>query len=488
MLIQHRKELEAVIEEAASTLDVPDHVYEDAILKYEDIAEHLADESSALTSLNPTIYPQGSFRLGTVIAPWNHNDDYDIDLVCLLDLEKTSTTQADLKKKVGDRLKERADIKASLEESRRCWRINYASHEGATGFHLDVLPAIPTDTATANGIFITDKDLHRWQYSNPIAYAEWFVQRMAVVYNKKRLLLAEARAGDIEDVPIWQVKTPLQRSVQILKRHRDIDFEGHPDDRPISIIITTLAAKAYQNEEEIYDALVNIVDRMHLFIENRDGKWWVANPVEPNENFADRWNEFPSRKECFDKWLLRVRRDFVAVAQSKSADEGRVVLSEKLGRNSRTSYGLVPSAPRSQLPVVPPIGETTHVLRADSVFTVREQPLIKASLRVESYLKGRRRKLWQVTDRAVPKNIELKFSLRTNASGAYTVRWQVANTGEEARAAGQLRGDFYDSEPSTRNTRWESTSYRGTHWVEAFVLDEFGVCVARTGRFYVKVR
>ncbi|MCL1595578.1 MAG: hypothetical protein M3132_14620 [Actinomycetia bacterium] len=35
--------------------------------------------------------------------------------------------------------------------------------------------------------------------------------------------------------------------------------------------------------------------------------------------------------------------------------------------------------------------------------------------------------------------------------------------------------------------RWESTAYAGTHWVEAFVIKD-GVCVARSGRKYVRVR
>lgn len=490
MLLQDRQTLAKIIQEAAETLDVPDHVYEDAIVRYEDIAGHLSSDDSSLASLQPQIYSQGSFRLGTVVAPYHGEDEYDIDLVCRLELQKTSISQADLKKRVGDRLKERQDLRDSLVESRRCWRINYPEKENEPNFHLDVLPAIPTETESIDGIYITDKDLFRWQYSNPIAYSEWFVQQMEVVYNEKRVALAETLEASVEDVPLWQVKTPLQRSIQILKRHRDIFFEGDPDDRPISIIITTLAARAYSNEEDIYDALTGIVDRMHLFIEDRDGTWWVANPVEPNENFADKWSEYPSRKTAFENWLLQVKKDFVQIARSKSESEGRVVLSETLGRkapkaNELTRYGQTPP----NLPVVPPIGSTSHVLRPDSVFSIREAPSVHASLKAELYWNDRRKKLWQVSPtRPVPKNLDLKFSLKTNATGTYTVRWQVVNTGEEARTANGLRGDFYDSDPGTRNTRWESTAYKGTHWVEAFVLNEFGICVARTGRFMVKIR
>lgn len=42
----------------------------------------------------------------------------------------------------------------------------------------------------------------------------------------------------------------LQRIVQILKRHRDIMFNGD-EDKPISIIITTLASRAYRGETNL---------------------------------------------------------------------------------------------------------------------------------------------------------------------------------------------------------------------------------------------
>src|SRR5439155_4403350 len=84
----------------AESLDIPDHLYENAVVEYEDVGNWLADETSALASYVPEIYPQGSFRLGTVVRPIVHEDEYDIDLVCQLRIAKQSTTQADLKSMV----------------------------------------------------------------------------------------------------------------------------------------------------------------------------------------------------------------------------------------------------------------------------------------------------------------------------------------------------------------------------------------------------
>ena len=44
-------------------------------------------------------------------------------------------------------------------------------------------------------------------------------------------------------------------------------------------------------------------------IENRNGIWWVPNPAHEEENFADKWNEYPERREAFIAW----RRDITGM-------------------------------------------------------------------------------------------------------------------------------------------------------------------------------
>ena len=278
----------------ADELDIPEKLYEDATVKYEEVGIWLSQDDSALAQYSPEIYPQGSFRLGTVVRPIDPACDYDIDLVCQLDIKKESVTQKDLKEMVGKRLKEREDLAAILTPSRRCWNLNYLKQ-----FHMDVLPSIPNVEQLPDGILLTDTDLVRWQKSDPKSYAQWFHRAMIVRFNEQRAALAKALQASVEDVPEWRVKTPLQRAVQLLKRHRDETFKADFENRPVSIIITTLAAHAYQNQDNIYDALLGIAERMPHYIENRDGRWWVPNPVEPDENFADKWNERPARRQAF---------------------------------------------------------------------------------------------------------------------------------------------------------------------------------------------
>ena len=497
MLIKDRRTLNRILTATADALDIPDHVYEDATIRYEDVGVHLGADDSPLVAYSPEIYVQGSFRLGTVVRPVDHDGEYDIDLVCILSVRKQSITQADLKKKIGDRLKERADLKAILNESRRCWTLEYPHGPSMPGFHLDVLPSIPNEERMPTGILLSDKDLRLWQKSNPVAYAEWFKERMAGIFQKRAAMLAQSMEASIEDVPEWRVKTPLQRSVQILKRHRDTYFASDSDDKPVSIIITTLAGRAYQNEEDIFDAIHSIVKRMPNFIENRNGSWWVQNPVDEDENFADKWNEYPERRKAFLNWLEKVEKDFTQVLKAASLSEGVDILKESIGESTMnkvasdlgvSTRSLLPAMIWSA-PVVPPLGNTDHALKPEDKFQLAEVPNYTAKVFGDVHFKKgekRGRKLWAITD-TVRLGVWLRFRVKTNVPKPYSVEWQVTNTGDEAIKAEQLRGDFYPSEDPVKHIRWESTAYRGTHWVRAFILNSNGICVAQSQEFLVKV-
>ena len=100
---------------------------------------------------------------------------------------------------------------------------------------------------------------------------------------------------------------------------------------------------------------------------------------------------------------------------------------------------------------------------------------------------GQSKVLWALTNRALPKGVGLRFKAETNVPQPFEVKWQVVNTGVEAGADNGLRGGFDEGSGLCGTTRWEGTKYRGTHWIEAFVV-KGGRCVARSGPVYVRIR
>lgn len=350
--IRNRQQVSQILHDLAETLDVPPSKYEEAKAHYQAVGDWLGEEDSELALFNPQIYPQGSFALGTAVRPLGE-DEYDVDAVCLLDLSTAQVTQQQLKDMVGRRLKDsRSRYKNKIEPvagGRRCWTIQYADE---SKFHLDVLPCVLDDSRwfvgmglppaiVEHSIRLTDRMTPEYATGwpmrgndptrgNPKGYAMWFRDRMKVRLAAAKAAFAMEIRASVEEIEDYQVRTPLQRAVQLLKRHRDVRYNGD-DDKPISIIITTLAAQAYDNEIDLYEALTNIVPGMRRHIEQRSGVWWIANPVNPLENFADKWQEHPRKAKLFFEWLDVLDEEY----QRMVTDAG----FEKVGAAIAESYG-----------------------------------------------------------------------------------------------------------------------------------------------------
>jgi len=348
----------------ADSLDISESRFKEAEERYQAVGKWLERDDSIVEEYSPAIYTQGSFRLGTVIKPITDEERYDIDLVCELNLTKKQVSQKLLKDLVGFEIKSYAqanNMKKPAKESRRCWTLNYAD---GTQFHMDILPCIPDSetfklilksrgipgSISDHAIAITDNTLPNYDYldedwlrSNPKGYAEWFKERMKIQFEVRRMILAESISAKAEDVPDYKVKTTLQRAAQILKRHRDIMFEHNPDDKPISMIITTLAAHAYNNEADLYDAMDSIIKGMPNYILTQNGFPWIPNPVNPDENFADKWKEDPKKELNFRKWLVQVEEDLVSafnkIGINKVADRLKPAFGERVVNDAMKRMG-----------------------------------------------------------------------------------------------------------------------------------------------------
>ncbi|MBB2687743.1 UNVERIFIED_ORG: hypothetical protein GGD47_005386 [Rhizobium etli] len=508
------KQAEELLEDLAESLQVPPSRYEAAERSYKSVGDWLHRKASSLRLAEPQVYVQGSFRLGTAIRPFAEDEDYDIDLVCELSVSKSQISQAQLKTALGKEIAAYAEAHGMQPptEGRRCWTLAYA--DGAQ-FHLDTLPAIPDGPRqrlllenrgystqwSESAIAITDQDHYAyrqiaddWPHSNPKGFCNWFRSRMSVIFEARRRALAlEARAS-VEDIPEYRVRTPLQSAIQILKHHRDRMFVGRGDEKPISIILTTLAARAYQQEPTISTALLSILRIMANFIENRNGVAWVTNPTDPAENFADRWQSHPARRDAFYEWLEQAQADFTNAAIAVTRDAATAALEPRLGRqlmeaaNARrtggNSNGLI-SRLVGGARAVGRILNPAH--RQAAPWNILDQGSVEIE-RATMQRNGFRPEEFVSDGSPMPKYCDLRFEAETNVPKPYKVYWQVVNTGREAANSNSLRGGFDEGIVSAgKLTRDESTSYSGTHSIECFIVKN-GLLAARSGQFIVNIQ
>ena len=364
------------LEKVAEDIDISPHKYQQAVDRYKAVGHWLEEGEYPGCTDTPDIYPQGSFRLGTVVRPirGGKEADYDIDLVCELLIAKNGTDAQAVKRMAGDRLREHERYRKMLDdEGKRCWTLLYAEQDDI-GFHLDVLPSVPDPQfAYDKSIAITNRQgtVYDWSASNPKGYGDWFDNKnraafMRVLAEQKRSIMARASTvyASVDEVPDQLVRTPLQRAIQIMKRHRDVMFNGgtSADYAPISMIVTTLAAHLYGGERDVYRALTAIVSKLHGhagLVENRlieqtlaslelirrmpDGTWYIANPVNGAENFADRWHENDhARARAFFRWVEALREDLVDILAENRLATARNRLSAALGAAAAATHlGLV---------------------------------------------------------------------------------------------------------------------------------------------------
>jgi hypothetical protein len=490
-----KSNLDKVLKKITEALDITEYQYEEAEKHYKAVGKFLG-ECPTISQYDPDIYPQGSFRLGTVVRPLLNGEEYDIDLVCLLNTHHNNFTQKEIKNLIGDRLKQPRYAKQLQPENRRSWTLKY--HESSK-FHLDVLPAIPdenskvelrglgmpqdfTDTAisiTDNLKFNYDMYSYEWPKSNPKAYSKWFKQQMAVRLTEQKRVFAGLNGVQIDDVPFYKIKTPLQRAIQILKRHRDVLFKDDKDNKPISIIITTLSAKAYQNQESVYDALISILRDMDSYI-TKDiyGNDKVENPVDTRENFADKWEQYPQRRENFYTWLERARMDFENILDISNTKDLQESLNLSLGENVITKVfnenRLLPTITNTSLALRNPnaIDYSSNEEFIQEQYFVNLKYDLKINCRVNQsgFRPTLLRKLY-----ILKRNYSLEFFIQNNnVLKPYEVKWKVRNCGTKAKNHG-VRGQILSDDGS--ETRTEHSSFYGKHFVECYILKD-NVCVA----------
>ncbi|OHD27789.1 MAG: hypothetical protein A2Y38_10925 [Spirochaetes bacterium GWB1_59_5] len=343
---------EEILKAIAAAVELPDSAYEKAKDRYEDLGEWLGLPSSGIAKYSPHTLPQGSFRIGTAIRPLLDKEEYDLDITCRLEtgLMMENIAQADLRsmmKKDIEAYRRERGIQAPLCEKHRCFRLEYQDH---LSFHMDIVPSIP-DSPESRALLekafsqraysvsliqnvssmasrITDdrsldyKSISSsWLRSNPEGYARWFEERML----SQRLLKLFQERAQVEALPSYKRKAPLQRAIQILKRHRDWMFKDMPNSKPISIIITTLATQAYGGEDDLESTLFAVLAGMERQVSQTKPR--VPNPMNPEEDFADKWDDpkYASLRleENFKKWLLQAKADCSRILGSTSPDELR---------------------------------------------------------------------------------------------------------------------------------------------------------------------
>lgn len=289
------------------------------------VSDWLRHPESPLAKYSPEIFTQGSRRHGTTVRPKNQVE-YDLDLVCLLFVPPWDPiTPDELYELVYARLAAHPSYRKLLERKNRCIRLSYAGE-----FHLDILPAKPDYARGGTCLLVPDRERKCWKPSNPKGFAEWFDAQATL---GARVLQRYGSPALITFAERLQMKATLRRVTQLMKRRRDIVFDGDQYCAR-SVVLTTLAGMDYDGQTLCTDALVSVLDAIiDAFGELQDPPP-VPNPTNTAENFAEKWTRASFRD--FMAFIRRFRNDMAELLELEDLPSIHAKLKEMFGETVAT--------------------------------------------------------------------------------------------------------------------------------------------------------
>lgn len=308
--IDTKKNIDEMLRKIAKEIEISETEHQKAEKSYNAVGEYI---NNNIPQYDIRVIPQGSFRLGTVIKPINDKEEYDIDLVVIVN--NKFQTAKELKNIIGDVLKSSERYSRNLTEGKRCWTIEYSE---SAHYHMDILPTMKSNSYNVDKkLMMTHKenlqDEYKFMVTNPEAYFDWFCRRMEEERKKLKRDYAIRNKMEIVEVPDYKIKTTLQVAIEILKRYRDVKFKDNSENKPISIILTTIISKIYTGNESVYELIEKFSNEYMFYLQkDTNGKIRISNPVNEEENFADKWTIYPEREFAFFQFMSDLKEDIVS--------------------------------------------------------------------------------------------------------------------------------------------------------------------------------
>lgn len=388
--------------------------------------------------------PQGSWAHRTIIRP-QEGQEFDADFLLQLKADR-NWSPADYRSATMKAFRDSGVYGPKATPKSRCVRIQYAGEH-----HVDVVPFVVVDGA---GNIVNEDEFER---TDPEAYSKWLKVR--------------------DDL----TGADLRRVIRLLKYVRDYN-----DDFSVrSIILTTLigervSPERFENSADCYadvpTTLCTVITDLAWYLQQHTTPPSVVDPSGDGRTFDHRWD--PKTYPAFRERILYYAEKAVAAYNEPYLDRSVALWQDIFGPDFKAVSDSAAKAvsqaaqtvQRSRDPGEEFLDEKFNIPRvAAGDYDLAVKCEVKAPAGFRSGDLG--------TLRRVPKQCTLTFRVaRCGVREPFDVYWKIKNSGDEARARRQLRGEVVRDEGV--RTRKESTLYRGKHYVECYIVKD-GKCVAQ---------
>lgn len=341
---------DALLADVAVRVQLTPADYLQAVERYETIGKFLENHSD-LPGPILGIFPQGSMATGTTVAA-RGDEEFDIDLVADLGAELVwqALSPAQVLDRFFDAFGNSRRYGDMVERKTRCVTITYAD-----GMHLDVTPLQLRDSLGHGQVMhhrYEERSRHphgRHVPSTPRGFADWFERQMpdevafgrffegrAIDFARAKALEAKAEVDEVPDQEPAYRKPRAKVCLQLIKRFRNIRYEGRYRRMPPSILLSKLVAEEAARgiiTDGLHKELLRIVDALlqRFSVSDTRGSLIVEwNPEDDDELLTDRWPDDHYEQMLFATDLMELETKLVALQRVKLPQK-LAILEEMFG-------------------------------------------------------------------------------------------------------------------------------------------------------------
>lgn len=377
------------------------------------------------------VIPQGSYAHKTIIRPLPEHE-FDADVLLQLE-EQAGWEPKDYVENAYRAFRRNGTYKEMVARRTRCVVVDYANE-----FHVDVVPYIVRDA----GRYITNRHENRFELTNPEGFNAWLDEQNRIA------------GGHLVEV------------IRLLKYLRD--FKGTFGIK--SVILTTLLGGAVNfintvgNDDYYRDmpsTLLHIGQDLDRYLQANPYLPHIPDPSCPGEDFNHRWDQdgYANFRDRLHYYVGKIETAYDETDKAKSLALWQGVF----GDDFKAPTTVVKAA---ETPSIVPASE--RFIDRDFGFPIERQYRLRILGHAEPK-KGFRSYDLPANGNRVQKGRDLRFRIaECTVPPPYQIYWKVRNTGEEAAKLGQLRGEIREDAGGHRHS--ESTKYRGSHYVECYIV------------------
>lgn len=383
----------------------------------------------------------GSYAKHTSIRPSSSDKKRDVDIIVVTNYT-LSDNSSDILQELCDVLKEKNIYESAFVQS-------HSVSLELSGISIDVVPAIEHEIYE-DVYYVGSSSDGTWKITDPKGHKAWSTEINKNNDNKYKPLVKIFK---------WWRRTncPSDR-----KYPKGITLE--------KIVADNIGDSSLSTEDFLIGTMQNIVNNYTDEYIKKGKKPYIDDPSEyifDNDLLESyTFSDFKAFVEKLDEHLKKLNE------QGVTNDTWRSVLGDEFPKESENA--IASNHTISYLNVLHRQKPMWPMNRSGAVF-------------ISAKVKDWNGDISNYENNSYPleKHCDIIYTASYNSCKRHRIIWQIVNTGYEARNC--LRGGFEVSNFGS-NCRKEPTMYTGKHYVQCFVIDRYGNCVAKSKEFFINVK